>query len=133
MNNNDNQKFKIDWIIHGIIDDEKDSISYHTHGLDKHGMLELELKIDFEPKQANEFINLIAMHLIQNKIIIKEEAIVEKIFNTPIYFKKMKAINTMNELGFKTDVLRVVFQDPNFLFPWEEGCHPAYKSQLDKL
>lgn len=133
MNNNDNQKFKIDWIIHGVIDDEKDSISYHTHGLDKHGMLELELKIDFEPKQANEFINLIAMHLIENKIIINEEDIIEGIFNTPIYFKKMKAINTMNELGFKTDVLRVVFQDPNFLFPWEDGCHPAYKAQLDKL
>ena len=48
---------KPDWIIHGILEDDG-SVSYHTHGLDKHEMLELELNLSMEGKQAMYFINL---------------------------------------------------------------------------
>ena len=121
---------KVDWIIHGVIE-EDGSLSYHTHGLDKHGMLELELNFSLESKQAVSFINLIAYHFIKNNIIVKEDYISEDIFTCPVYFKKLKAKHTENKFGYKTDIIRIIFQDPNFLFPWEEGCQEEYKKQLN--
>ena len=121
---------KPDWIIHGILEDDG-SVSYHTHGLDKHEMLELELNLSMEGKQAMYFINLIAYHFIENNIIVKEDYISDDIFTCPVYFKKCKAKYTENKFGYKEDIIRIIFPDPNFLFPWEEGCHEEYAKQLD--
>ena len=45
------------WIIHFIPCGQP---SYHTHGLNRYGSLELELNLPLEPRQAMLFINLIA-------------------------------------------------------------------------
>ena len=45
------------WIIHFIPCGQP---SYHTHGLDRYGSLELELNLPLDLQQATLFINLIA-------------------------------------------------------------------------
>ena len=122
------KKFKIDWTIHGVTDDDG-SVSYHTHGLDNHGMLELELNLNIEPRRAMEIINYIAYNLIKDNRIIKEEAMLEKIFTCPIYLKKTKAIHTTNKFNMKTDILRIILPDDKLRFPWDKGCSKEYKSQ----
>ena len=55
------------WIIHFIPCGQP---SYHTHGLNRYGSLELELNLPLEPRQAMLFINLIANEvLLPNKNI----------------------------------------------------------------
>ena len=118
---------EVDWIIHQVFDEN--TVAAHTHGLDKHNMLELEVKMPFKQEQMNEFINLIASELIKRNLIISEEYYDEgTIFTCPIYFKKTEP--TFKTDDFSEDVLRVVFPDPNMKFPWDEGCEELYKNQL---
>ena len=43
---------KLTWIIHFIPCGKP---SYHTHGLDQYGSLELELNLPLQPRQATQF------------------------------------------------------------------------------
>lgn len=45
---------EVDWIIHFIPCTPQPS--FHTHGLDRHNSLELELNLSLKPKQAMQFI-----------------------------------------------------------------------------
>lgn len=117
---------KCDWIIHGVFD--KDKIVYHTHGLDKYGMTELELNMSLNQNQAMRFINLIAEHLIENNIIIKDEYVDEgNIFNCNIFFRRVKGI-----FGDGEENIRIILPDTNFLYPWDEGCEEGYKEQFSE-
>lgn len=119
---------KCDWIIHGVFGDEKEGMVYHTHGLNKYGMTELELNISINQKQAMEFINIIATYLIENNIIIKDEYIDEKnIFNCDIFFRRVKGIHGNGEQN-----IRIILPDQNFLFPWDDGCDEIFKNQIEE-
>ena len=52
----------VDWIIHFIPCTPQPS--FHTHGLDRHNSLELELNLALKPRQAMQFINLTAMDMV---------------------------------------------------------------------
>ena len=47
---------KPDWIIHYILADRPSS---HTHGLDRHGSLELELNLPVPQEKAQMILNLL--------------------------------------------------------------------------
>lgn len=128
-NNAENKIEEPDWVIRGIFDCDG-SIVFHTEGLYKHNMLELELNLSINAQQAKYFINLIAIYLIENNIIIEEEAIIEDIFTSPIFLKRCKAIYGEDNLGQRADFLRIIFPDTNFKFPWEDGCEEMYKNQI---
>lgn len=115
---------KCDWIIHGVC--SNGGVVYHTHGLDKYGMTELELNLSINEKQAMNFINIIAKYLIENNIIIKNEYVDEKnIFNCDIYFRRVKGIYGDGEQN-----IRIILPDQDFLFPWDAGCDEPYCDQL---
>lgn len=118
------KKNDIDWIIHGVCSDGK--IVYHTHGLDKHGLLELELNLSISKLRAMKFINLIAYHLVKNNIKIEEEYIDKKnIFTCDVYFKKVKGIHSDGQ-----DCIRIILPDEDELWPWDEGCSKIFKYQI---
>lgn len=115
---------KVDWIIHQVIGEE--GIVYHTHGLNRHGLTELELNLPIAPKQAQSYVNIIANYLVTNNIIIKDEYVDEKnIFNYNAFFKRVKGI-----YGNGEENIRIIFPDENGLYPWDNDCKEPYKSQI---
>ena len=79
---------KVDWIIHFIPCGSRPS--FHTHGLDRHGSLELELNLPLNPKQAMQFINLIAMDLVEQGKQYHSGDRNDDVFNLPLYFYQTK-------------------------------------------
>lgn len=117
-------KREVDWIVHQVIGEDR--VVYHTHGLDKHGLTELELNVPIETRQATYFINLIADHLIENNIVIKDEYVDEgNIFNCNVFFRRVKGI-----YGNGEENIRIIFPDENGLYPWDDDCLEPYKSQI---
>ena len=51
---------KPDWIIHYILADRPSS---HTHGLDRHGSLELELNLPVPQEKAQMILNLLGLEI----------------------------------------------------------------------
>ncbi|EQB4340873.1 DUF4262 domain-containing protein [Clostridium botulinum] len=113
------------WIIHGVCDKDKDTVVYHTHGLEEYNSLELELNLSLEQKQAMRFLNLIGLK-IANGIGFKDGDSDNSIFNCEVFFKEVDGIYRNGNRR----MLRVILPDPNFKFPWENGCAEPYKSQL---
>jgi hypothetical protein len=112
------------WIIHGVCDGNG-GVVYHTHGLDEYGSLELELNLALNGKQAMQFINIIGLEIANGKKF-KDGDIDDTIFSAKTAFREVTPIEGDKD----KKVLRIIFQDPNFLFPWEEGCEEPYKSQI---
>lgn len=116
----------ITWIIHQVCDGQR--MSYHTHGLNEYGSLELELNLMLVPAQAADFINLIGESIATGKRYQSGDR-VDEIFTVPFYLFETTPVHG----SFKGEtVLRIVFCDPQFLFPWELGCHEEYRHQLDE-
>ncbi len=55
---------KPDWIIHYILADRPSS---HTHGLDRHGSLELELNLPVPQEKAQMILNLLGLEITQKR------------------------------------------------------------------
>lgn len=112
------------WIIHQICDGE--SITYHTHGLDEYGSLELELNFALAPEQAGLFMNLIASSIAEGRRYHSGQCVTE-IFTLPFYLFETSPI----EGTFQGErVLRIIFCDEGAKFPWDIGCNPDYRNQL---
>lgn len=109
----------VTWIIHHVCDGQR--MSYHTHGLDQYGSLELELNLMLVQKQAMLFINLIGESIAGGKKYQSGER-VEDIFSVPFYLFETTPIHQSFE---DERVLRIIFCDPQFKFPWEQGCEPS--------
>lgn len=73
----------VDWIIHFIPCTPRPS--FHTHGLDRHNSLELELNLSLMPKQAMQFINLIAMNMVKTGKRYQSGDREDDVFNLPFY------------------------------------------------
>lgn len=115
---------KIDWVIHGVYDpDGEEGIVYHTHGMDKYGSLELELKLPLVQEQANSFLNTVGIE-IAHGVTFKDGDVKYGIFNLPVAFKEVTGI-----YGEGKRNLRVIFPDVNGLFPWDAGCEEVYVNQ----
>ncbi len=117
---------KVDWIIHFIPCGPQPS--YHTHGLDRHGSLELELNLALIPEQAMQFINLIAMEMVEKGKRYQSGDREDDVFNLPFYLYQTTPIQPS-----KPDdrVLRILFCDPAGKYPWEDGCQSPYVEQLN--
>ena len=113
---------KIDWDIHHILDEP---MSYHTHGLEQFGSLEIEIVLPLYPHEGAMFCNNIGA-AIRDGLEVEDGLMVEGLFNLPVFFFK-----TMPLHGDK-EVYRVVFPDSQGLFPWEAGCEETYKNQMGK-
>lgn len=115
---------KIEWDIHHIIDKP---ISYHTHGLEQFGSLEIEIALPLYPHDGALFCNTIGA-AIREGLKVEDGKMVEHLFNVPVFFFK-----TMPLHGDK-EVYRVIFPDKNDFFPWDmDGyirCDEPYKSQI---
>lgn len=117
----------VTWIIHHVCDGQR--MSYHTHGLDKYKSLELELNLMLEPTQAALFINLIGASISAGKRYRSGER-VENIFTVPFYLFETLPIHESTE-GER--VLRIIFCDPQFKFPWDQDCEERYQRQLSSM
>ena len=127
---NTSKTVSVDWIIHYVFDNENNKTAAHTHGLDKHGMKELEVNLPLEKNQMLKLVNTVAYELVSNNLVIDEEYYFEAntIFNCPILLKKTVPVFKSDKLG--KYVLRVIFPDENGNFPWDDGCLPYYKDQI---
>lgn len=110
------------WMIHGNCNGER--IIYCTDGLSKYNSLEIEMTLQLNRNQAMQFLNLIAF-VIANGKTFKDGDIDESIFTCPIAFREVNGKSGNGERK-----LRVIFQDTNFKFPWEDGCEERFKAQI---
>lgn len=70
------------WIIHFIPCDQS---SYHTHGLDAYGSLELELNLPITPQRAGPLINLVANEIAKKGKRYRSGDREDDVFNLPVY------------------------------------------------
>lgn len=110
------------WIVRADCNSGKKVFS--TEGLDIYGSLELELNLSINPQQATYFLNLIGMEIANGKIF-KDGDFNDSIFTCEVAFKEVIGI-----YGNGKKKLRVIFKDPNFKYPWEQGCQEPYRSQI---
>lgn len=116
---------KRDWEVHLVADAETGKLSGHTHGLDKWGSLEIEINLHLRPEVLGQYLNFIANHLVTKGLHIEDGEKVDGIFNCPIYFFKVKSVQS------KDEVLRVVFPDENMKYSWDLDCSPEYREQIE--
>lgn len=115
---------KTTWIIHYVYDGCH--VNYHTHGLNRYGSLELELNMMLVPEQAKLFINLIGEKIAGGKRYQSGDR-VDDIFTLPFYLLETSPIQGTFE-GER--VLRIIFCDPQYKFPWDMECKKNYRDQL---
>lgn len=114
---------KCTWIVQNVFDEKRST--FHTHGLNRYGSLELELNLPMEPNQATRFINLIADRVSKGMKYASGDKVTD-IFTLPFYlFETQPIFGEMYER-----VLRIVFPDPQVKYPWDAGCDPVYAKQL---
>ena len=113
------------WIIHFIPCGKP---SYHTHGLDQYGSLELELNLPLQPRQATQFINLIANEVAEHGTRYRSGDREDDVFTLPFYLFETVPIQPSKE---DDRVLRILFCDPAGRYPWGTGCEAPYSEQLD--
>lgn len=121
---------KPDWVVHNVLDNP---LSFHTHGLNKYGSLEIEIVLPLYQEEGCAFCNCIGVAIAKG-LKVEDGLMVDSLFTDelgcrqPIYFFKTKPIHGEKE------VYRAIFPDPNRLFPWEvEGrlsCAAEYKDQI---
>lgn len=113
------------WIIHFIPCDQS---SYHTHGLDAYGSLELELNLPLTAHRAGLFINLVANEIAEKGKRYRSGDREDNVFNLPFYLFETTPIRPSRD---NDRVLRILFCDPAGKYPWEPGCTVPYSDQLD--
>lgn len=113
------------WIIHFIPCDQS---SYHTHGLDAYGSLELELNLPITPQRAGLFINLVANEIAEKGKRYRSGDREDDVFNLPVYLFETAPIRTSRD---NDRVLRILLCDPAGKYPWEPECESPYSKQLD--
>lgn len=113
------------WIIHFISCGQP---SYHTHGLDRYGSLELELNLPLKPRQATQFINLIANEIAEHGKRYRSGDRDDDVFSLPFYLYETAPIRPSRD---NDRVLRILFCDPAGKYPWEPECEVPYSMQLD--
>lgn len=115
---------KIEWDIHHVIDEPA---SFHTHGLEQFGSLEIEIALPLYPHEGAMFCNNLGA-AIRDGLKVEDGQMVEGLFNLPVFFFK-----TMPLHGDK-EVYRVVFPDEKGYFPWdmngETRCDDHYIEQI---
>ena len=74
---------KPDWIIHYILADRPSS---HTHGLDRHGSLELELNLPVPQEKAQMILNLLGLEITEKGKCYRSGDREDDIFTLPVYF-----------------------------------------------
>lgn len=112
------------WIIHFI---PCGKVSYHTHGLNQYGSLELELALPLESRQAMQFINLIANEIAEKGKRYRSGDRDDDVFNVPFYLFQTRPIRPSRP---DDQVLRILFCDPAGKYPWEPDCQEPYDGQL---
>ena len=113
------------WIIHFVPCDQS---SYHTHGLDTYGSLELEINLPLAPHQAGIFINLVANEVAEKGKRYRSGDREDDVFNLPFYLFETVPIQPSRD-GDR--VLRILFCDPAGKYPWESECEAPYSGQLN--
>ena len=113
------------WIIHFIPTEQP---SYHTHGLNEYGGLELELNLPLEPRQAMQFINLIGNEVAERGKRYRSGDREDDVFNFPFYLFETAPVQPSRG---NDRVLRILFCDPAGKYPWEPECEAPYSGQLN--
>ena len=113
-----------DWIIHLVLCERPSS---HTHGLDKHSSLELELNLPLVKRSAGMILNLLGREIAENGKRYQSGDREIEVFNLPVYFFETEP--AVPDACFKR-VLRVLLCDPAGEYPWEDGCEERYAKQL---
>ena len=123
----DEKKLEVDWIIHYVPYNE-DTVSIHTHGIDKYIGKELELKLPVSTELGQDVINAIACEIVFGRLDIFNGVEVEKgILSCP--FRIMNTREFGNEKG--EELFRIILPDNKFRFPDNEECEEIFKKQID--
>lgn len=114
------------WIMHAVFSEDGIHANNHTHGLyENYDHLDLQATLNIDPKIIHAIFSTM-IEAIKNGFTYNDGEKYEKIIhNFPVECKLFQ------ECG--RDVLRVIFPDPNGLFPSDSDCDEMYKSQYDIL
>lgn len=116
------------WIIHQMLDYKH--TSYHTHGLNVYGSLEIELNLPLEASQAASILDEIAVNIVESGKRYQSGDKDTELFEQPFYVLETRPLNP--EPGDDKSLLRVIFNDPHNKYPWDEDCDQTYKYQLSQ-
>lgn len=123
---NDKDANIMDWTIHAVNDPDNDRQSnIHTHGMVQYDHPDIQLSLYIDPFSGGQILNLIG-EMIFNGRKFQDGDYIEDVFQTkaPVYI--------MNAEETGRGVLRVIIPDDNGYYPWDKGCNPVYKNQLDE-
>lgn len=115
-----------DWIIHYVLSDWPSS---HTHGLDQHSSLELELNLPVPQEKAQMILNLLGAEIAEEGKNYRSGDREDGVFTIPVYF--FETTPAVPDACF-TRVMRVLVCDPDGKYPWESDCMPGYAEQLSE-
>lgn len=76
-----------------------------------------EINVGIDEKTAGEIFALVAEHLQSNPLDVNCR-FENKNLRCPLYLKT------------EDETTKIIFPDPLFRFPWDEGCFPEYKKQI---
>lgn len=119
-------KKKVDWYIHYIPCEQP---SFHTHGLNQYGSLELELVLPVDPQKGMQLINYIAAQIAWYGKHYTSAEKVSDVLNLPFYLFQTTPVQASKE---GDQVLRILLCDTLRRYPWHPNCDQEIKEQLNE-
>ena len=119
-------KRKVDWFIHYVPCGRP---SFHTHGLDRYGSLELELALPVAPEKGMQLINYIAAQIAWHGMRYTSAEKVCDVLNLPFFLFQTTPVQPSKP---DDQVLRILLCDEHLRYPWDEGCDQAIWEQLSE-
>lgn len=115
---------KVDWVIHGVVDSEKEEVNYHTHGLDSHGFREISIALSIPQEIGQSILNMAGLMLLEKGKDFGEMEYIEDLCAVGIY-----AI-TVNDEETGLVQTRFIFPDKNGRFPWDKNVDAGFERQM---
>lgn len=101
--------------------------TFRTWGLERLGRRELELRLPgLSISKAKEILGCLADSMVIHGQQFRSGSCLHDIITTPIYVMETPSIELPGP-----DVFRVVLPDATGKWPWEDGCHPMFRLQLE--
>ena len=116
----------MDWQIDCVVSEDNifpGMIDAHTHGLNKHGLPELQFTLAYDPKTIGYIINTVAEKLIEGGEKPTERQVIEGVF-------KDGALLRLHYVTEDRNLVRIVIQDNTFRFP-ENSIEYPYNLQAN--
>lgn len=91
----------------------------HTHGMKKHGLVELQMVLEYPKEMIAYIINTVSDRIISGEITEKDGAVIEGIFEDGAKIRLKECIDTYGE-----KVFRIMIPDGKFRMPEDSDEYP---------